>query len=247
MFPFRDSLHKRARALCIAFFLGSLLSASSAFGQGGPQIYYRRALQAEVKHDYANALRNFTACVEQFPENSSARYNRGMFYYRRRQYQLALRDLDAAVRLRPGYLFFAVTRAGMYAKLGDYSRAMKEYNYLLTLTSPNGGVAAPSGIPQIRAMILNGRAWLQATCPDGRFRNGQQAVTDAKKALALGGSFKNSYLDTLAAAYAEAGDFDSAIRYEEEAIAHQSSDDPLRDPTGPINAYRHHHPYRAKP
>jgi Tetratricopeptide repeat len=247
MFPFRNTLHKRARTLCIAFFPAILLSASSGYSQRGLEIYYRRALEAEVKHDYANALGNFTACVEHFPEDSNARYSRGMFYYRRRQYQLALKDLDAAVRLRPGYLFYAVTRAGIYAKVGDYDRAIKEYNYLLAICPQTGGIYPQSSIPQTRAMILNGRAWLQATCPDPRFRNGQQAVSDAKKTLAIGGSSKNSYLETLAAAYAETGDFDSAIRYEEEAMAHQSSDDPLRDPTGPINAYRQHHPYRTNP
>jgi len=169
-----------------------------------------------------------------------------MFYYRRHQYQLALNDLDSAIRLKPSYLLFAVTRASAYGALGNYGRALQEYNYLLTLASPKGASAGPSGIPHIRAMILNGRAWIEATCPDGRYRNGQQALSDAKKAVAIGGQFKNSYLDTLAAAYAETGDFDSAVRCEQEALANQSKDDSLRDPTGPINAYRQHRPYRSK-
>jgi hypothetical protein len=57
-----------------------------------------------------------------------------------------------------------------------------------------------------------------ATCPEQSIRNGQVAIADAKRACELTKWKFGSYVDTLAAAYAEAGDFDSAIRNEEKAI-----------------------------
>jgi hypothetical protein len=44
------------------------------------------------------------------------------------------------------------------------------------------------------------------------------AVADAKKACELGNWELGSHIDTLAAAYAEAGGFTSAVRYQEQAI-----------------------------
>ena len=50
-------------------------------------------------------------------------------------------------------------------------------------------------------------AWLLATHPDKRYRNGQRAISLVRKALAIG-SAHPALLEALAAAHAEAGDFD---------------------------------------
>lgn len=63
------------------------------------------------------------------------------------------------------------------------------------------------------------RAWLRATCPDPTFRNGQQEVKDAKAACSIAEWRDENTIDTLAAAYAETGDFDSAVRYAAQALA----------------------------
>ena len=67
--------------------------------------------------------------------------------------------------------------------------------------------------------MLKQRAWLQATCPDPAFRNGQQAVKDAKAACSIVIWKDENTIDTLAAACAEVGDFDSAARYAQQALA----------------------------
>jgi len=57
-------------------------------------------------------------------------------------------------------------------------------------------------------------AWLLAVCPDAKVRNGKKAIEYAKKACELSEWETPSWFGALAAAYAEAGDFDNAVKWQ---------------------------------
>ncbi len=63
------------------------------------------------------------------------------------------------------------------------------------------------------AKMNNGLAWLLATSPSARLRDGAEALRRATIALDAAAGRKPSVLDTLAAAHAELGQFDQARRY----------------------------------
>jgi hypothetical protein len=65
----------------------------------------------------------------------------------------------------------------------------------------------------------NNLAWLLATGPDPKFRNGAEAVTLAARACSLTDHHRAIYIGTLAAAYAEAGHFNDAVATAQEARA----------------------------
>jgi tetratricopeptide (TPR) repeat protein len=65
---------------------------------------------------------------------------------------------------------------------------------------------------------LNVLAWFLATCPDNTVRNGPEAVRHATKACELAYWQEWKYIDTLAAACAETGDFQRASDYEQMAM-----------------------------
>lgn len=75
------------------------------------------------------------------------------------------------------------------------------------------------------APALNHLAWLRATNPDPALRDGLEAVRLAEQAVAAvrrqdpGSREESNCLDTLAAAYAEAGDFDQAVQAIRQAVA----------------------------
>jgi tetratricopeptide (TPR) repeat protein len=64
----------------------------------------------------------------------------------------------------------------------------------------------------------NQLAWIEATCPDPSVRDGKEAVAAATKACELTEWKDWNWIDTLAAAYAEGGDFKRAIQFEEQAL-----------------------------
>jgi tetratricopeptide (TPR) repeat protein len=90
---------------------------------------------------------------------------------------------------------FYLDRGNDWSGNKDYDKAIADYGQAIRLDAKN-----PSAYSRL--------AWLQATCPDARYRDGRKALSKAKKAY----DFDNGWssLDTLAAAYAESGDFAEA-------------------------------------
>ena len=67
-------------------------------------------------------------------------------------------------------------------------------------------------------MALNDLAWQRATCPEAELRDGRAAVKLAQQAVRLADARSPEILDTLAAAYAEAGMFSQATAAISEAL-----------------------------
>src|SRR4030095_5032080 len=159
--------------------------------------------------DIASAKRNVDAALRIDPKLWAALFVRAQVYRSEGKYELAIQDCDEALRQYPGCVEASLLRASVKVRLGKYAEALKEFNYLISLH--------PRSVTLARA--LSDRAWFQATCPDSSFRNGQQAVKDGKAACNIMQWKDESMIDTLAAAYAETGDFDSAVRYAAQALA----------------------------
>jgi len=126
-----------------------------------------------------------------------------------------IREFEAAIARNPDDADAYATMGLWWHRRGDHSKALDHYNAAIHL--------APSF-----ARALCARASLLATCPDPRYRDGGSAVRDATAALAAarknGELYSNSrnlmYLQTLAAAHAEHGDFNEAMRFQQEALGY---------------------------
>ncbi len=255
--------------------LASLLFAADVRDLGVPagwsaSDYDRHGYDLLNKHDYENARRYFDAAIRTDPYMWTAYYNRATTFCQQKKWTAALQDLHSTIRLRPSFFAASFTRAWVNGKLGNYKASLMDLDNLVSFTVKVGNTIE-------QTEVLNDRAWLRATCPDASLRNGQLAVTDAKKACDLDGWELASHIDTLAAAYAEAGDFDSAVRYQSEAInkrktlpqqaskriaklkynkeLHKRVTDRLTQDVNKslaefserLELYKHHHPYRQSP
>jgi tetratricopeptide (TPR) repeat protein len=156
-----------------------------------------------------NARRSVDAALQNDPTFWPALYTRAKVFLIQGKPQLAIQDCGAALRQNPAFCEAALLRASANAALGRYAESLKEIEHVITIRPRTTGLAR----------ALRDRAWLRATCPDPSFRNGRQAIRDATAACKIMSWDDENMIDTLAAAYAESGDFDSAVRYGEQALA----------------------------
>jgi tetratricopeptide (TPR) repeat protein len=145
----------------------------------------------------------------------------------------AIAHYDAAVRLSPEDSYAAACRADLLTDMGRYSEAAKEYNRAIDLD--------PSS-----TQAQSGSAWLLATCPDKSIRNPDLAIQRAQIVIQLGGDKDAISFDTLAAAQANAGDFEAAMNSARHAIELAPADE-----RGAYKArfvmYQQAKPYRIAP
>lgn len=94
---------------------------------------------------------------------------------------------------------------------------------------------------------LRSAAWLMATSPAANVRDGHAAVEFARRAAAGPRRKDPKALDTLAAAYAEASQFNKAINTENEAIALAQEDEQKRDYLSRLKMYQAKTPFRDLP
>ncbi len=96
-------------------------------------------------------------------------------------------------------------------------------------------------------IALNNLAWIRASHPDPKLRDGTEAVRLAKQACELTGYRKGDCLDTLSIAYAEAQQFTDAISTAEKglALAKAAKEQTMADEIqARLTLYRAGKPYR---
>jgi tetratricopeptide (TPR) repeat protein len=173
------------------------------------EVWINRGIVKLMKDDVAGARANFDAAINAEPKFWVGYHDRAVVYIKEKKWDLALRDLDASMKLNPKFLRTAVLRADVKRHLGRYEDCLTELSQILDIRLTE----------ETAAEVYNERAWLRATCPKAALRNGKLAVADAQMACKASRWQEPNFIDTLAIAYAESGDFESAVQYEEKAIA----------------------------
>jgi len=191
------------------------------------EAYYSRGRVFAAEGDDPTAIADFSEALQLNPDDASAWLYRGSALADQGNNDAALSDLNHAIKLDPKIGHAWYVRAGINKARGDYAGALADYKQLLQLEPKNSDAC-------------NDRAWLLATCPQAAFRDGKQAVADAVRACELTQWNNPAPLDTLAAASAEAGDFASAVKWENKCLAF-----PDLDPTVLVDAQNHLILYQA--
>lgn len=189
------------------------------------------------KKSLDKALEDYGKCIELSPQQCAWRNNRALIWIEKKDYDKAIADYDESIRLLPNYGLAFRNRGNCWLKKKEYAKALQDFEKSVAL-SPD----SPSA--------YNALAHLLATCPDKKFRDGDKALEAAKKANDLSGSKSGSILDTVAAAHAELGQFDDAIKYQERAFAdpfYAKEKEKAEEARKRLQLYREKKPYREVP
>ena len=208
--------------------------------------FFTKALKANEKDTFAPTLRGWAfyllgkpdkaiADIDQFlkltpagmavapgtPARWEGLVNRGLVFAEEGEFEKALKDLDEAVKGWPAIEIARINRGYTYELMGQYQKALDDYDRVAHPKYGFGSVGRKGGMVS-NALAMNDLAWLRATCPDAKFRDGKEATEIAKLICEQTRDREGMYLDTLAASYAEAGKFAEAVKTQEKALADKS-------------------------
>ena len=153
---------------------------------------------AEAKENFRKATHIPAAAAEAYYDLGVTAGNEGNMAEAVSDYERSF-ELDPAAPLTVGAL---VSVHLMQHRLADAIRVLRA----ATAASPND------------PRLANTLAWFLATMPDEKLRDGPKALELARRAVELTNGQDPTTLRTLAAAYAETGDFDQAIQTAQRAI-----------------------------
>jgi len=185
------------------------------------------------KHNYDKAIEAYAKALMLDSNSVWAYSQRAHSYANKEDYLAAIKDFDAVIRLQPTNVWDLAVRGLIKSRIGNYEGGIEDCRK---------GVRLDTNC----FLAYNNLAWLLATAPKSKLRDGHKAVEYATRACELT-SWKEPYsLSTLAAAYAEVGNFDEAVKWEKKCILLGLQEKDMGQAHKELNLFEQKKPYHAE-
>jgi tetratricopeptide (TPR) repeat protein len=222
------------------------------------------------KKEYDKAFADYTEAIRLDPKFSFPFYNRGNAWSYKKEYDKAIADYSEAARLDPKYTLALNGLGWAYFQKNEFHKSLEYIERCLQL-DPKDSYASgyrarilaaqkkyPEAVAAFEAAVKLPEyapykyAEFLASCPEGKYRDGQRALELAKKALEMEGKYASADVyAALAAAYAETGDFERAVVEQRTTIDKlkenkSTTAEELQKAEARLALYRYKKPYRAE-
>ncbi len=176
-----------------------------AYNRGNVSAYNWRGLIERDAGNFDKAIADFTEAIKHGGDGVHPYNNRGNTLLLKGDADKAIADFDAALKIDAKHVMAMTNRGRAWASKGEAAKALADFE---------ASVAIDPKYPPAHCE----RAWLRATSPIDSMRDGKAAIADAQIAVDAAAGASSRFLDTLAAAYAESGQFDKAVQTQERTL-----------------------------
>ncbi|ADD68993.1 Tetratricopeptide TPR_2 repeat protein [Denitrovibrio acetiphilus DSM 12809] len=198
---------KRGRAyMKLSFFRDAIIDFTSVIDLAGskmPVAYVERAKAYAAKGDYKEAMDDLDKAVSKGGESAEFLIAMGELYFKMGEYGNAKAYVQRALMKDGESSELYLLRGKIFYKSKDANQSIADLKKAIELDRSN---------LEAKRML----AWIYATNPISGYRNGAEALNLAKSLFNMNQDVQ--CIEVLAAAYAELGDFDNAVRTLEEGI-----------------------------
>lgn len=200
-----------------------------------PALRLKGVIYLEMER-YDDAVRTFTQLRDKSKDDAGKLEAKTQIAYalsKQGKYKTASELLKKELEKQPDSVELLRSLADMELLFGHWGEADRLYKRLLELDPKDSGV-------------LNNYSWLLATCPEDQYRDAARALEYGKQAAEATLYAAPHILSTLAAAYAEGGDFESARSWSQKAVElgekenHESLDSLKKE----LESYKENKPWR---
>jgi Tfp pilus assembly protein PilF len=199
--------------------------------------YYFRGVLMMEKGDNDKAFDDFNKAIQIKPDFFAALINSGTIWNKKGEWDKAIENYTKALSIKPDYEKAYISRGDVWLEKFEFDKAINDYSKAIAINSKNykayfwrqeasvrkgdylNAIKDLENVIRINpkfAPAYNNYAWILATCREDKYRDGKKALELVKKASEIEPQYY--YWGTLAAAYAEIGNYEEAVKAEKVAI-----------------------------
>jgi tetratricopeptide (TPR) repeat protein len=198
-----------------------------------------RALVASGQKRFDEAISDTTVLAKNNPGDPYWLMQLATLYQLNDQPSMATKVADKLISIDDKNWRAYRIRGDAKLSIGDQKEAAEDYKKALAnLESKN----------EDRSGLLNNLAWILATSPEDSLRDGKLSITFGKEACEITEYKEVHILSTLAAGYAESGDFEEAVKWSSRAVelGTKENHEQLEQLENELKSYQEKKPWREK-
>lgn len=200
---------------------------------------YALLQKGEYEEAIKQAIKHLTESLRLEPNNAEAHYSLANAFAVLNKVESAKSHYTAAININPYHIKARGKLANILFYQLNFEEAIPHYLEIIRVSPDNAEIYKKLGLAYFHSNkieesikyyrealrinpdmleVAGSLAWILATTNDAKLRNGAEAVKLAAAVCSRTDSKASYAFDTLAAAYAEAGDFDNAIKNAQKAL-----------------------------